>query len=195
MAVGGRDPDLQTADIGIGGQAGEASGRGVEGEPGRERRTVRKRRGVAEPVARIGVEKAGFRDLEGEGDVLGRLLIGQRRGERGAVIGPGHRDPDLGPVVELMLVLDPVAERHHGLLAGTEMVVGRARIVDQLALDDADRAAAGEDLRAGKVQGIAEIGVVVIGEHVEAEHLVLAGSPEIGPGLGRIVLLDRHALR
>ena len=89
--IGGGNPDLERANVGVGRCAAEGGGGGVEGEPDRQGGAVGAAGGQHQGVPGVGVGKGVAGQGEGEGGVLVGGLRRHRRLEHRGHVGTAHR--------------------------------------------------------------------------------------------------------
>ena len=96
--------EIETADLGIVGCAGERARRRIEAEPGRQGRAIRETGTVCEDSTHIFVGKRVFGDDNIQRRTFLDSLIGQRGGHRRRIIHVLHREGDAGRRAEIAAV-------------------------------------------------------------------------------------------
>ncbi len=208
-----RHLDAERADIGRRRRAAEGPRRGIEGEPGRQRRTVGRGRGVGQGIARVDVRERAGRKRKREGGADGGALVagldGEHRRVVGAVDGDGQRRRRGGAGRVAHGVVEDVGQgvgrlpqRLHGGVGLVHRVgEGAGGIEDEAAVSAgesrAERSVRRAEADRGDGLGVARIGIGVVGEDVAGRRRAAGavGDAALLGGVGRIGDRRRRGVR
>ena len=172
VAVAGNEIDVHRTDIGIVRRAAEGAGDRVEAEPGGQGAATGQLCGVGQGGAGIHVVEGVGSELEAEGRFLGGILIGDRIGHGGGIVGVGHDDVEgIGNAGAVAVVGDD--------LDAQRADVGVARRAAEGTGGGIETEPGGQGAATGQLRGIGQgTGIHVVegvGGKLEIEGRILAG--------------------